>query len=97
MKLLFPVLAALIAAACSSAPPPSPAAQLSEIEPGVYLLMKGTEKQMRDIPAMSKAMLVAGDHCAKQNQGPELIIGKDGDLSYLAFKCAPGEIWPARR
>ena len=97
MRLFIPALAATLAAACSSAPQPSAAAQPTEIEPGVYLLMKGTEKQMKDPPALSRAMIFAGDYCAKQNQTPEFIVGKDGDLSYMAFKCAPGEAWPRKR
>jgi hypothetical protein len=96
MKLFIAALAASIAAACSTAPPP-PLPEPSEIAPGVYLLLKGTQRQMEDIPTLSKVMLFAGDYCAKKNQGPELIVGKEGDLRYLAFKCVPGATWPPKR
>ncbi len=92
MKLLIATLSASLTAACASAPRPLP--EPPEIEPGVYLAMKGTKQQMMDISRSAGAMTFAGKYCAQKDQRPELIIGAEGDMHYLAFKCVPGEAWP---
>jgi hypothetical protein len=80
-------------AACSTgpaAPPPDP----PQIEPGVYLLLRGNEKHLTDINRMTGAMLVAGEFCGRTNQKPEIILGGEGDQKFMAFTCGEEGVWP---
>lgn len=79
-------------AACASTPPPDP----TEIGPGIYLLMRGTERDLMDIEKVSKAMLRAGDFCARTNQKPEIILGDEAGQHQMSFRCGEAGTWPPK-
>ncbi len=96
MKVQITLAVTLMSAACATSNSPR-TIELTETSPGVFVVMRGTDRDFNDVQKLSAAMLIAGDYCAALDQAPELILSEEGGLKQLAFRCEPGETWPPGR
>ena len=96
MKQLILVAIALAGGSACSTVPATPPPDPPQLEPGLYLLLQGNDKQLSDINKMTSAMLVAGEFCGRTNQKPEIVLGGEGDKKFMAFTCGEEGVWPDR-